>query len=590
MAYASRVYFIFKGISYYRIDILEDGFTGTRIRRNLGGDPILRRERNGDVFGSSLEFYAESEVDGEFSFLYTTNPISLKVQLWEISSPNDENPDDGTLLWEGFVVTEQYSEPFIDPPYDVTVVATDGLGELKYITYEPSQSDRYTENYTVLTALEFVLSKTGHTFPIFSNMVSIWDGHDTSIMNTPFRITGFEGQTYYDILTAILMLLHARIYLDMWAGELQWWLVRETEIARIIGPYINREYCTRMSSYGGYYPVGQLRLSIEPAKSGVTLISTDEVFKCIPRDSIQRFTTGSTYYARTTFKKFTFGTKKYSPLLTFNKTILSTVISNNTAYDKTVSYALRVDYNSTSYYYNGSTWVTTDTYLSLGTLSANAVSQSFEVELKAAMIPTAFGAVDVTVFITVSSSTTSNVKVEDISLALSNSDVILQIRSRRGDKVDTQAVYPYNLGRKDVLQLGNDARFPESDINLPIVLPVESTGAAINAAIAMGKLLGANFSSPANWVSANDSTGREYISLLARDYALSFAAPRRRLQGTLHSKNGGPQIFVVRFPDNNDYLIETYNWDLRTNDLEFSAMELPATSLALISEEISYTD
>ena len=580
------------------IDILQDGFTGTSIRRNLGGDPILRREKNGDVHGSSLEFYAECEVDGEFSFLYTTNPVELKVQLWSIEIIEGEvTPYD--LLWEGFVVTEQYSEPFIDPPYDVHVIATDGLGELKYLTYQPSQQDAYSENYTVLTALEFVLAKTGHSFPVFYNMNSIMDGHSVGVVFTPLRISGFAEQSYYDILSAILLLLHARIWLAPYQSELSWWIVRETDIENYrfyLGP---SERVGRIGEnipgYGSVdaWPVGALQLSVEAAKSGVTLTSTDDVFDSMPRTSIQRFSSGTTYYARTTFKSYTFGSKGYAPLLPYNKTKLTTVISNNTSSAKNVSYQLWIRYNSTDYYYNGSSWGTTETYLSLGTLEANALHQSFEVEFRAAMIPTACGSVDLTVLISVSSSTTSNVNVEDISLGLLNADaVITGLRARRGNEITTKAVYPYHLGRKDVLRLSNQARFQESDINLPIALPAQSSGAAINAAIAIGKVLGAYFSAPDEWISDNDNTGREYISLLARDYALSFAQPRRRLQGTLHHEDYvlTPMLFLLRFQDDIEYLVETFNWNLRSNDVEFSAISLPATSITVASEEITYTD
>lgn len=597
MAYTSRAYFIFShsGLGYYKIDILQDGFTGTRIMRNLGGDPVLRREQNGDVLGSSLEFYAECEVDGEFSFLYTANPVELKVQLMEIMSPED--PDNGVLVWEGFVVTEQYSEPFIDPPYDVHVIATDGLGELKYSTYNPTELEKALESNTVLSALEFILAKTGHTFPVLYDFNSITDGHGTSVVFTPFRIAGFSGQSYYDILTAILMLLHARIFLDGWEGEPYWWIVRETDIANF-SQYFNTMRCGRINEripgYGtvDFWPVGTLQLSVEAAKSGVTLFSSDNVFESMPKTGMQRFTSGTTYYARILFRKYTFGSKEYSPLLRYNKTLLSAVISNNTTSQKNVSYALRVTYNSVDYYYNGSTWQTTETYLPLGTLSGSAVSQRFEVELGAAMIPTAWGALGVNVFISVASSTISNVNVEDISLGLLNADVVITgLRARRGNERITYCIYPYNLGRKDVLKLANNARFEESEINLPIVLPAQSNGTAIEAAIAMGKILGAYFSAPDEWISDNDNTGREYISLLARDYALSFTQPRRRLQGTLHNEKGlSPGLFVIQFSDNIDYLVETYNWNLRSDDIEFSAISLPATSITVASEEITYTD
>lgn len=595
MAYASRVYFIFKspGSGYYKIDILQDGFAGTRIRRNLGGDPILRREQNGDVHGSSLEFYAECEVDGEFSFLYTANPVELKVQLSNIMDP--ENPDNGDLIWEGFVVTEQYSEPFIDPPYDVRVIATDGLGELKYSTYNPTELNKAMESYTVSSALEFVLSKTGHTFPLLDNLNSIiYDNGGQhgrySVMQMSLRISGFAGQSYYDILTAILTLLHARIFLGIGEGALRWWIIRETDIANYT-QYFNVLTCTRMGGHGTFWPEGALQLSVEAAKSGVTLTASDEVFESMPKTGMQRFVSGSDYYARILFRKYTSGADEYSPLLTYNKTQLSTIISNNTSSQKNVSYALLATYNSVDYYYNGSTWQTTETYLSLGTLSANAQSQRFEVELKARMIPSAWGAVSVYVYIKVASSTIANVNVEDISLGLLNADaVITGLRSSRLGRI-TECVYPYNLGRKDVLKLSNSARFAESDINLPIVLASGSMGTAVTAAIAIGKLLKGELTESAGWFSSNDGTLREYISLLARDYALSFAQPRRRLQGTLHSDYASePDIFIVRFPDNIEYLVETFNWNLRSNDVEFSAISLPATSITVASEEITYTD
>ena len=48
----------------FKIHILKDGYSGAATQRALGGAPLLRRERNGNICGTSLEFDAECRVDG----------------------------------------------------------------------------------------------------------------------------------------------------------------------------------------------------------------------------------------------------------------------------------------------------------------------------------------------------------------------------------------------------------------------------------------------------------------------------------------------------------------------------------------------
>ena len=128
MAWANKYRFRFDSVHgvEYNIYILKDGYSGGVIQRALGRAPVLKKKQNGPICGTSLELYAQCDVDGEFAELYTSDPKEYKVEVYRA----------GTLIWFGFVSTELYSEPSIAPPYDVQIVATDGLGELKLNNYE----------------------------------------------------------------------------------------------------------------------------------------------------------------------------------------------------------------------------------------------------------------------------------------------------------------------------------------------------------------------------------------------------------------------------------------------------------------------
>ena len=73
MAYGQRYRFSFdsQNGSAIEIYILKKNYIGDIITRSLGRAPILKRENNKCIYGTSLELYAECKVDGEFASLYT---------------------------------------------------------------------------------------------------------------------------------------------------------------------------------------------------------------------------------------------------------------------------------------------------------------------------------------------------------------------------------------------------------------------------------------------------------------------------------------------------------------------------------------
>ena len=277
MALATRYLFQFHTISgrdvAIRID--EDGYTGSVLERNLGGSPTLRMDQNNCIQGTSLEIPAECIVEDEFADLYTSDPYKFYVTVTV----------DGTTTWRGFITPELYSAPWIDPPYDVTLTATDGLGELKMHTYAR------LGRQTLEALLSTMLGATGLSMPL--KFVSTLEGQgynalgertmdvapEDIISDLSIDLDYMEGSTYYDVLQAILTSLHATI--RQYAGV--WLLIRETDVEDTMTgsplivydtsgtPYNVKEFGS-MRSYP-IWPVGKLNMEIVPAKNRVKVSS-----------------------------------------------------------------------------------------------------------------------------------------------------------------------------------------------------------------------------------------------------------------------------------------------------------------------------
>lgn len=105
------------------IRIREDGFSGTITNLVGAGDPILFEWNNDsdDVFepikSSRLNLTVWSETNFSLIDLYSTEDLQFQVQAYQNS----------VLFWQGYIITGNYSEPYIDVPYPVTITASCGL-------------------------------------------------------------------------------------------------------------------------------------------------------------------------------------------------------------------------------------------------------------------------------------------------------------------------------------------------------------------------------------------------------------------------------------------------------------------------------
>lgn len=260
-SYGTIYEFRFDDINGDDVDILiaKKNYTGSVTRRALGRTPILKRERSGNILGTSLEIYAECRVDGEFAQLYTSSTDEFRVEVYKRQN----------LLWRGFVSPELYSEPDIAPPYDVQIIATDGLGELKDHDY------RFYGKATLRNHIQHALAPTSLQGDI--TLISSLSWEDDASANTPSSLlemvtdlSHLEEESCYDVLQSILTSLNACITQQ----DGGWMVIRESDL------YLNALRLPT-ASFGSmtkaqWWPVGNMSIDIIPAKKEVSVVHENQ--------------------------------------------------------------------------------------------------------------------------------------------------------------------------------------------------------------------------------------------------------------------------------------------------------------------------
>ena len=256
----------------FLINIKKDGYSGTIINRALGGSPILKRDTSdGGICGTSLEFYAECQVDNEFAELYTSSARTFLVTLEKKRGNNWD------VMWSGFIVPELYSAPDIAPPYDVQVIATDGIGELK--NYEFSASGRVS----LLTTIKNIMSNIGQTLAnndiVFCSLLEApveSVGYSTFLSSVYVDLDYFTASNCYEALQAILQSINAR----MTFNDNIWYIIRENDMNLVSGMIRlydgnGNQADVTPGQFGSmvnkdFWPVGQLTTQVIPAKNRVS--------------------------------------------------------------------------------------------------------------------------------------------------------------------------------------------------------------------------------------------------------------------------------------------------------------------------------
>ena len=260
MAYAVKylLSFVSERGNDYKIQVLERDYQGEPTLKKLGSAPTLSiDESDGCIQGSSLAFAIQADVDGELQSLYTTDNKQYKVVLLR----ND------MLVWSGFLLPELYSENYIDPPYDVSLTASDQLATLKSLTYYKNDAD-----VTLKALFDSLLELTQIYLPVCYHLqVAINPREDIFIDKTTLNQAAYNGYNCYDVLNALLQSMNCRLM----QLNGQWMIVSATDSSD--NYYVNGESEVRVVKTLGQMgvadvcPNGSLDLVNSPALKGATV-------------------------------------------------------------------------------------------------------------------------------------------------------------------------------------------------------------------------------------------------------------------------------------------------------------------------------
>ncbi len=582
MAYATKYRFKFDSIhgTAYRILVQKDGYSGSIIERALGRSPVIKRKKSGRVLGTSLEFFAECQVDGEFAEFYTSNPTEFRVQVYRGNS----------LVWTGFLTPELYSEPDVAPRYDVHVIATDGLGELKLHNFEAIGDTTLQSLFGTLLLHTGVSVNTS-----FISALSATAANGGSVTaqalwtNTFINVDYLAGKTCYEVLQYLLDTLCACITMH----DAEWVIWRENDIT---SADVAVASVTAMGA-GGLWPVGNMTRKVEPAKKVVSVAAPYHPWTTLENP-------GMTEDAGWTKTRYAYiaseGAYRVTPA-EYGQTIDIDWLAQSITSYANKEYNLELTFDPHFTLLDGSVGALhvqvsftpaslAALYLSRkddGTLEWKEWGSSVNEPI---LQPGVSGTPStMTQYIPPITNAGYTGIIGTLQIRLSFYDNVA--RAGYGGAIYSCYLYPVGLpyGFKDILNINNGARGEGGDVEVAHGRITSDIYTAYNGYLRGVFKVSGGFYLVTFKDRAFDANNQEFLSLTAKNYARLVAEARFRLTGILDIPSTLSVLPMLLNLRSVYYLVETFSWDLLNDELEVSALSLPAASLSIASETIINT-
>ena len=198
----------------YRIVISEKDYVDASSEISvMGSSPLSISVGSGGnkyspIKGSRIDFTIKSETNSQYTDVFfgsSTRQVGDKKLLIEVYQ-ND------TIIKKGYFLSDGYSEPYKDAPYDVTVRFIDGLGDLSSKLFSRSVGLDSSLN-VVLDCLRVInipsmkLRVISGAYPSTdydaSGNLSV-DASTTSLSNSYVDLSSYSGLTHRDVLEGVL--------------------------------------------------------------------------------------------------------------------------------------------------------------------------------------------------------------------------------------------------------------------------------------------------------------------------------------------------------------------------------------------------
>ena len=567
MAYGELYRFVFDAANgpQVTISILKDGYGGSVKRRAIGGNAVLKRERNGFILGSSLSWQAECVEEDEFAELYTTDPVAYQVALYFNTR----------RVWVGYLTAELYSAPWRDAPYDVTLTASDNFFPLKDLTWTS------VGDIAIDSLLAKLLKPCGLTLFNGENAGVTVIYHSALKSDRKFlhlinvNVDHLAGKSYYEVLNMTLESLHAVVY-SLGASYV---LSRETDISGLTSlDWLN--FGSLADSGNELYSVGQLSMEISPAKKSLELtLDSGEPKECLPMIATSSWfldsgaTIGNDFGGQ--YIGFPGNSKKEAAYAQLTDTDLGLEGTYSQA-----NYTLQVRATLFSGYY---------------IFPVISISVSINVD----------GSDPVTLYLNDQGAWSTEYPISNTVLCApilkpENSNDIVSLSFRLPQKAD--GTWPYIRLKMMRVMFVNAAKcvahiynasLRRSSGDLPeamttrIILDNNARGAADGVSLCFGSNgLFNNVIDASGFTSTAIPESKTFEDFMAIDNALSIALPRIRLSGVVAFRNPASWCLPLLIQTNHDnatnlkYVVEECSFNLISGEIDLSMLSLPAAALS----------
>lgn len=201
-----------RSLFYHKTEILQKGYTGdVQIVKGDGDNPTVFEMRGGEgnlekfriTLPTQMTFKLMNETFGQFSDIYTNDPEKFRLR----------HTIDGTVVWLGKVLTNQYTEQYTARPNGVEIIANDGLPLLDKIHFADASGNRLSGKYSIIDVIALILKKINLGLSIRCACNLYADTMSTGATNDPldqayidldrFYLNG-DSATCKDVLNKIL--------------------------------------------------------------------------------------------------------------------------------------------------------------------------------------------------------------------------------------------------------------------------------------------------------------------------------------------------------------------------------------------------
>ena len=368
--------------------------------------------------------------------------------------------------------------------------------------------------------------------------------------------------------------LHARIFQCEINGAATWLVVRETDIINRMdqGTVIPDGYASgtydalSVKTVGSaqshaVFPIDKLTETISPAKSGLTLKERPNYYNVVTSG----YSNGSVLISSISNRYWRYNYYRIAGL--YNAVVTRTEpwhlqikMRNVDSNSVRVEFAIGFYCDSTWYYLTENGWITASNYYDApydnqGLLINAAVNddirdiQTFDFEHGPENIGLHFRPTQISIWMW---------SPDGIYLR----DVEANLYAREIDHLP---------GIDYTLNITNSGRFEGESISFPFC----------RGNIEPDLFFLMNGNAKYDFTSDNDSTADTLPRVILKDYGLSVALPRLRMEGAVNwPYKYNPFLFEI---GGINFNVETFDWAIRAGEVSFSALSLPATSMTITS-------